>query len=80
MGSNPLDYDYPAPVSNLYNQPVRITFDIKNHPVAGQEIGRFITPFYILGCLPRFPLNFSAPCFQLPPDICVILFKCFEQR
>jgi hypothetical protein len=48
MGSNPLDYDNPAPVSNLHNQPVRITFNIEDHPVISQEIGRFKSPLYIL--------------------------------
>jgi len=48
MGSNPFDYDYPASVSNLHNQPVRITLDIENYPVVGQEIGRFITSLYVL--------------------------------
>ena len=80
MGSNPLDYDNPAPVSNLYNQPVRITFDIEDHPVVSQEISRFKSPFYILGRLPCLPLNFIAPRIQLSANICVMSFEIFEQR
>jgi hypothetical protein len=69
MGSYPLDYYYPAPVSNLYNQPVRITFDIEDHPVISQEVSRFKSPLYILGRLPCLPLNFIAPRIQLSANI-----------
>ena len=80
MGSNPFNYDYPATVSNLYDQPVRITLDIENHPVVGQEISRFITSLYILGCLPCLPFDFIAPRIQLSSGIGVILFVFFEPR
>jgi len=79
MGSNPFDYNYPTPVSDLHNQSVRITFNIKNHPVISQKIGRFISPFNILGCLPGFPPDFIAPSVQLASNISVLTLELFEQ-
>ena len=80
MGSNPFNYDYSATVANLYDQSIRIPFDIEYHAIVGQKIGRFITPFYILRCLPCFAFNFIAPRIQLPSGIGVILFVFFEPR
>ncbi len=79
MCAYPFDYDYPAPVSDLHNQTVRITFDIKDNPVISQEISSFISPLYVLRCLPYFPRNLVAPRIQLPANVGVTTFKIFEQ-
>src|SRR3990167_382500 len=79
MGSNPFDYDYPTPVSNLYNHSVRISLYIENHFVVGQEVSRFISPLYVLWRLPCVSPDFISPCVQMPSDISVILFVLFKQ-
>lgn len=79
MGSDPFDYNDPTPVSNLHNQPVRIAFDIKNYPVTSQKIGGFISPFNILGCLPRCPYDLIAPSVQLASNVSVLTLELFEQ-
>ncbi len=79
MGTYPFDYDYSASVSDLHNKAVGIAFDVENHPVVRQEIGRLITPFNVMWCLPCFPSNLITPCIQLPTDIGVMLLEAFEQ-
>jgi len=80
MGSNPFNNHQPMSVLSLHSQPIRIAFDIENHPVARQEVSRFISSLYVLWCYPCISPNLIAPCVQLPTDIGVILFVLLKQR
>lgn len=64
MGANPLDHNQSILVTHLHYEPVRIAFDIEDHPVVSKKIGAPIAILDVLGRLPVRRGDFSLPGVQ----------------
>jgi hypothetical protein len=75
VGADEANEDDAGIVVDFDDQAVAVSFDIKDHPVAGQDVSRGVAVFDFLRPLPAGGQSFMEPGFEGGPAVGVLFIK-----